>query len=157
LSGVVIAAHYESPLKEAIWQLKYGGARYLSRQLAELLRDPLSDTRAKAITAVPLHKRREWWRGYNQAELLAKNLKGESLPYSRILKRVKLGKPQVELGRKERLKNLDGAFKTTATPPSRVLLIDDVATTGATLEACARELRSAGAREVWVAVLARHK
>lgn len=156
LSGVFIAAYYEPPLKEAIWQFKYDGRRALAGSLAPLLDEAARTGRAQALVPVPLARRREWWRGYNQARELARRLPGDR-PVLEALRRRPGGRPQVELTRRERLENLGGAFMAVGPLPSRVLLIDDVATTGATLEAAARSLREAGVREVWAAVLARHK
>src|SRR3990167_7194631 len=157
LSGVAVAAHYEGAIKEAIQKFKYESGRGLASALAPILKIAIRGTRARALVAVPLHRRREWYRGYNQSELLAQAISSDDLPYLGILRRVRHGRPQVELGRRERLKNLEAAFEAVGTPPPRVLLIDDVATPGAPLKACARVLRAAGAREVWAAVLARHK
>jgi ComF family protein len=153
---VVVAAHYEPPLKELIWEFKYGGRRDLATPLSGLLTEEVRLSRGQAIIPLPLARRREWWRGYNQARELTRALAG-SLPVVEGLRRVRETKPQVELSRKERLVNLAGAFRAGAGLPARVLLIDDVATTGASLEAAARALNEAGVREIWAAVLARHK
>ncbi len=115
--------------------------------------------RPDVLIPVPLHRRRLAERGYNQAELLAQAL-GQSagLPVmERGLARLKNTKPQWALGRKKRLENLAGAFAADAAlfRGLRVLLIDDVCTTGASLEECARSLRRAGARDVSAYAFAR--
>ncbi|MDE2314528.1 MAG: ComF family protein, partial [Elusimicrobia bacterium] len=108
--------------------------------------------RPDALVPVPLHRRRLAERGYNQAELLAESLgRGLGIPLMRRgLARLKNTKPQWTLGRKKRLENLAGAFAADASlfRGLRVLLVDDVCTTGASLEECARALRRAGAQGV---------
>ena len=125
------------------------------------------------VVPVPLHKRRLRWRDFNQAELLAKNLARKFYldlkPY--ILERKKYTQTQIELKRNKRLKNIQGAFRinkewqgqphTKSTllrgklKNTKILLVDDVTTTGSTLNECARILKESGALEVWGIVLAR--
>jgi ComF family protein len=113
-----------------------------------------------AVMAVPLHFWRKHRRGYNQSELLADAFCRETglLHLKSVLRRKKLTRSQTELGRGERFENVAGAF--TIRHPERirgksVLLVDDICTTGATLEACARVLREAGARQVNALTVAR--
>ncbi|MDR1024441.1 MAG: ComF family protein, partial [Treponema sp.] len=86
--------------------------------------------------------------GWDQVEYLARRLEKEDLPVRRCLKRLP-SKTQKKLGRQDRLQNLEGRFISTAAPPRRALLIDDVMTTGATLEACAAALKKAGSELVY--------
>lgn len=109
------------------------------------------------IIPVPLHKERLRWRGFNQAEILAKHVSsGLKIEFSKELVRIKYKIPQVKLKRKERIINVKNCFHWTGKPlnEKNILLIDDVATTGATLEECAKTLKSNGANLVWGFVLA---
>ena len=113
----------------------------------------------EALVPVPLHSRRLAWRGYNQSRELARLLsRRRGLPIRQeALRRVRRTVPQMELDRAERAENIRGAF--AASPQlltgCTVLLVDDIMTTGSTLEECARMMRSAGAVQVHVLVLAR--
>lgn len=118
---------------------------------AFLLRPELSGF--DALTAVPIHSRRERERGYNQAEILAREIAAASgLPLLDALRRVRAAAPSWRLGRVERRAELAGAFAPRPEAAAlisnkRVLIIDDVATTGTTFEACAAALRAAGAAD----------
>jgi ComF family protein len=114
---------------------------------------------ADLVTAVPLYRWRFYPRGYNQAALLARQLRRHGLraPLRRVLVRVRDTRPQVGLSRAARLANVRGAFRVRRPDDvrgRRVLLVDDVMTTGATAGACARALKAAGAKGVTVAVAA---
>lgn len=112
------------------------------------------------IIPVPLHPSRERMRGFNQARLIAYVL-GEKLELSvrrDILKKIKKTRPQMELPREERLKNILEAFAVSDTAAVRnqtCILVDDVKTTGATLESATRALKRAGAKRVWALTVAR--
>ena len=106
---------------------------------------------------VPLHRERAAARGYDQAQLLAERVADEvGLPLRPALRRIRMGRPQVELDRRERADNVRGAFvaEAGALLGLRVALVDDVATTGATLRAAAAAARAAGARGVAAYVVA---
>jgi len=155
------AAAYEGPLERAIHRFKYEGWRSLAPPLAALLADRLAVDAlpASLLVPVPLHRRRLKTRGYNQAELLAKDL-ARALhvkPPCTALCRTSDTAPQVGLDRLRRQNNVMGAFTWRAPPlhGEPVLIIDDVATTGATLEACARALKDAGSGSLTGLVLAR--
>lgn len=110
-----------------------------------------------AIVPVPVHRSRLRKRGFNQAELFADRI-GEKLNIPvvpEILIRTRKTMPQKELSAADRLKNLSGAFETGKIPNGirRVLLVDDIYTTGSTAEACSRVLKAAGIEEVYVAVI----
>ncbi len=153
--------HAEAPLSRAIRRLKYDRdssyAGPLSGMLTALLRD-LCDY--DAIVPVPLHISRLRWRGFNQATLLARPLARRCrIPLeTHALRRVRPTVPQVGLGESERRRNIAGAFeirRPAALRKRRILLVDDVYTTGATVEECARVLLRGDAAAVDVAVLAR--
>lgn len=110
---------------------------------------------ADAVIPVPLHGRRLRERGFNQAEDLARHL---DLPIVHALRRVKSTRPQVELPAAQRHRNVRDAFEMAATKiPAlhTVVVVDDVSTTGATLDACARVLQASGVREVRALTAAR--
>lgn len=111
------------------------------------------------IVPMPLHWRKRWRRGFNQAGLLAREIaRRTNLPVSHALRRVKHTAAQAGLTNAKRRENVSGAFRArhkAALAGQRVLLIDDVLTTGATAASCARVLRMAGARDVTLLTLAR--
>lgn len=124
--------------------------------MEEFLRDfPIP---ADVIIPVPLHPARERLRGYNQSALLAEQLAvSQKLPmWYNVVERVRATTPQVKLNAAARRENMRDAFTaTTQVAGARVLLIDDVCTTGATLEACSIALKRRGAKSVWGLALAR--
>jgi ComF family protein len=146
-------------MKEIIHALKYERRRSISPRLAALMREsgaPLLRD-AAIVVPVPLHPRREYERGFNQAEDLAMHL---GLPVMKLLTRMRHTQSQIELPKHQRQQNVKDAF-ALADPGSRipapgiVVLVDDVSTTGSTLEACARVLKEAGVREVRALTAAR--
>ena len=151
----------EGVVQRAVHELKYRGRRVLAGPLGELLVDYLRSLEwpAAAIAAVPLHRERQRARGYNQSDLLARELAGRcGWPLLEDgLVRWRNTPPQVGLDGAARRENVRGAFRWEGEqpPPARVLLLDDVYTTGATMEACAQALREAGATEVRGLALAR--
>jgi ComF family protein len=155
------AVYFEGALREAIHHLKYRGRTALVKPLGSLMtaywqQHPMP---ADVVVPVPLHATRLRERGYNQAALLARELAQRAeLPVNeRTLVRKRATAPQVELGARERRENVHDAFGCCdgALAEKRVLLIDDVCTTGATLEACAIALRESGAHNVQALTLAR--
>jgi ComF family protein len=152
---------YRPPLDAVVRGLKFGRLDYLGRHLAAALAEELGDriSGCDRVVPVPLHWRRRLSRGYNQAERIARPLAGRlGLPLVPALARRRATPPQSLLGRDERLANLRKAFRVTR--PGRIrglhiLLVDDVATTGATLDAAARALKHAGAAAVTALVAGR--
>jgi len=165
LSVIVAACRYEGLVRELIQRFKYGRDQSLIRPLAPLLEAALDDPRIKgkyfdAIVPVPLHSHREREREFNQSELLATHLgKRLGIPVREYLKRTRPTAPQAGFDRAARMKNLEGAFdlaKGKEIPPDAcLLLVDDVSTTGSTLDACAAVLMEAGAAEVCAMTVAR--
>ena len=148
------AVAYEGPAEAAIHRFKYEGWRRLSRPLAQLLAERLviEGVAAACVVAVPLHRDRQRQRGFNQAALLATDLRRLlelGVPAGELV-RTRSTPPQVGRDRRTRLENVRDAF-TWRGPPlggEPILLVDDVATTGATLDACAAALRGAGSGPV---------
>lgn len=154
LEAVRSAAAYEGPLERAIHRLKYQGRRPLARVLAGLLRERFEPfLRPGAILLpVPLHRRRRRRRGFNQSQLLVDELR-RAWPAADArgrLVRTRDTRSQVGLDRAQRRRNVEGAFcwRGPDLDGRPVLLVDDVITTCATIEACARALREAGAGDV---------
>jgi ComF family protein len=152
---------HEGALRSIIHALKYEGRRSLSTPLARLIRDRCGYVLEAADVAVPvpLHPSRRRQRGFNQALDLARGL---GLPVRRALRRVRATGSQTGLSASERHQNVRRAFAASRLPwRSRsirgrvVVLVDDVSTTGATLEECARVLNDMGAREVRAVTAAR--
>jgi len=156
-------AWYDEPLRSAIHSFKYKGQKTLRKPLAEILMKQWETYRQPIdlIVAVPLHPNREKERGYNQSQLLADEFsRAARIPASRNgLRRTRHTLPQVSLTMQERWQNVRDAFEGNpdALTGKRVLLVDDVCTTGATLEACGRAALAAGARSVWAITVARPK
>lgn len=171
LDGIFAAAYYKFPLlKFIIHSYKYRFLSELSDSLANVLESelrkhdiPLPDT----IIPVPLHKRRLRFRGFNQSELLAEHLATTLAPalvlqvFKNALVRVRYTSPQMKThSKEERMKNLKNAFQVNPLQSGQlqgknIWLIDDVATTGTTLEECATVLKKHGAKSVFGIVLAR--
>lgn len=154
----------EGIVQEAVHGLKYRGLRVLAPELGVLLAQYLEahplpvELPVELIVPVPLHRRRLRSRGYNQAALLARELgKRSGLPVDDgLLVRNLDTPPQVAADREQRRSNVSGSFHCVGEVPARaVLLVDDVATTGSTLSACAAALKDAGATQVWGLTLAR--
>jgi ComF family protein len=158
------AVRYDEIARTLVHALKYGDrldlaptmGRWMARAGRELLRE------ADALVPVPLHWRRLWTRRFNQSSLLAKSVAQDSgvAIAETALKRVKPTAQQVGLSQAERAQNVQGAFRVppedrAAVAGRRLVLVDDVLTSGATSDACARALLRAGARSVDVLVFAR--
>ena len=152
---------YEGTLRDIIHALKYSGRLSLARPLAERMRTRGSELleNADGVVPVPLHWRREYQRGFNQAHEMARHL---GPPVVDALVRRRATRAQVELAADRRRANVEGAFACTAWLVSArrirgktFVLVDDVSTTGATLEACARVLKECGASEVYALTAAR--
>lgn len=155
---------YEGALMTAIHRFKYGHKSFLADSLGQLLAR-FAETWVKRsddllTVPIPLHAKRLRERGFNQSLLLAKHVAGQlniELDFL-CLRRIRYTLPQTGLGKKERRKNVKGAFQLKdprIVKGRAILLIDDVATTGNTLSECARLLKKSGAGKVLCLVLAR--
>lgn len=162
LKKLIAAASYNDPLiKNLVEIYKYQFVSILAQPLASLLIKSISSLSEKnkyVIIPVPLHRKRLQWRGFNQAELLAKNLTNYfNIEFSNALTRTKETIPQVQLNFEERTLNIKNAFSINLNENLKgkiVLLIDDVYTSGATMNECAGLLKKAGAKEIWGCVVA---
>ncbi len=174
LSGLFAAGKYQDPvLREAIHQFKYQSAESLKKPLAELVikylkKENLIENLSNSILVpIPLTWRRKLSRGFNQSELLAELLSPVlNCPVVNLLKRQKFGAPQAKIKDwKQRKENISGAFELTTNNKqltthdlhqyNKVILIDDVSTSGATLEEAARVLKEAGVKEIYGLVVAK--
>jgi ComF family protein len=165
--GALSATYYEGVIKELIHQFKYGRHDFLVNPLAHTLlefvgKDAPLPSNIDRIVAVPLHWKKRMERGFNQAELLASRV----ARYMRVdlstggLQRVKETLSQSNLPYPRRKENVSDAFavkRPREFEGRNVLLVDDVLTTGLTASECARVLKNAGAKKVYVLVLARSK
>jgi ComF family protein len=155
---------YGGPARATLLAFKHGDREHLARimapHMARAAGPLLAEQADSVIVPVPLHRWRLWRRGFNQAALLAQALakaSGTALAID-ALERAKATPMSMGLGRKARVANVRGAFRVRHRDQvrgKRIILVDDVLTTGATAEACARVLRRAGAREVHVLTFAR--
>ena len=152
---------YEGALRELIHLYKYSRIQTLQSPLGSFLALALPiEESFDAVTPVPLHWRKQWQRGFNQSDLLAQAIaRRRGIPVVRALARTRFTKTQAGLSNSERRRNVAAAFRGRRAAKTlagkRVLLIDDVMTTGSTAAACARALKQAGAARVVLATVAR--
>jgi ComF family protein len=158
----VAAFAHTGQLRRALQRLKYGGSGRIADPLARAAAPALEGLTALSgripLVPVPVHAARLRQRGYNQAALLAASLaRASGLPVLDLLERRRATARQHGLGKAARLHNLQGAFQVRhgARPPPAVILVDDILTTSATLEACAQVLLAAGAESVYGFAIAR--
>mgnify|MGYP001597132459 FL=1 len=174
INGIFSGIEYKGVTKKLIYQFKYDP--YIS-DLSHLLTDFLYESliqkeefikaieqpgnEAIALVPIPLHNSRLKKRGYNQAEILAKELsKKLNIKFLNILQRTKNNRPQVGLKREDRIKNIANAFSIIPNSPNlpiprNIFLVDDVFTTGSTFSEAAGVLKRNGAKKVWGIALAR--
>ncbi len=170
LDGVFVCADYSDRIvNELIKKLKYSFARELGEVLGEIACRYLAKLAVEEklkkinlakfiVSPIPLHRKRYNWRGFNQAEIIAGHFARKfNLTYQDSLVRVKHNTPQARLSGEERKGNIRGCFAATGEnlAGKKILLIDDVATTGSTLNEAAGALKSAGAAKVWGLVIAK--
>ncbi len=149
---------YEGRLERAVRAFKFHGVTRLGVTFGEEI---ASVVRGSAwipdlICPMPLHTRRRLERGYNQSAVIAQTVARRlNVPHAHAVKRVRATQQQARLGGSERQQNVTGAFRAEPLGGERVLLIDDVMTSGATLTECSLALLEAGASGVYIAVVAR--
>ncbi len=154
--------HYISPVRESIARMKYEArqeyAEFYGRELGRAFGHELRRIGGAVLIPVPVASARLRKRGYNQAELLAESLRKETgipIDTKTLIRRIDT-LPQKKLGNEDRIKNLLKAFavKEGAVVPKTVILVDDIYTTGSTIEACTRVLKEAGAERVYYTAVA---
>lgn len=162
--AAVCAYRSRGIVRQIVHHFKYDGQQHLRHPIADWLADTLDDPRLQGrrfdiIVPVPLHPARKRERGFNQAELLAELLSARAaVPSCEVLQRVRYTTTQTAFDRAERMENLHDAFrlrKNANVRGLRVLLVDDILTTGSTLSECARVLKASGAMTVHAATAAR--
>ena len=160
-SRIISAWEYEGVVEKAILKIKYDSCHDIINELVKIALEKIElDLPANTyITYVPMYKKRERRRGFNQAELIANKL-GEIInrPVAKLLEKIKDNRSQIGLNPSERIKNIKNVF--AAVPmnevgPRSVLLVDDVYTTGATMSECIKVLRKVGIKNVYGFTLAR--
>lgn len=159
-SGMALFA-YKS-VSDSIYRFKYRGrqeyAAYYGERMARVLGKRILSLRPDALVPVPIHREKKRQRGYNQAEVLARELGGLlHIPVeTKLIKRVRKTKPMKDLSAQERQNNLKRAFKICKNDVklNTIIIIDDIYTTGSTIDAIAQELRLAGIKHIYFAALA---
>ncbi len=147
---------YDPPARSIVHTWKERGQRRLAREAASLVAETLSRPEVVALAFVPADPDRALERGHRPAEALARELgRLWELPVQQLVRRKRAVARQRGLGLKERRRNVAGAFAPAQASPSRVCLVDDIYTSGATAAAAASALRRGGARRVEVVTLAR--
>ena len=154
---VLSVAPYDGIFKDAIFRLKFKKREQYAYQLAQLmaikLKEEFGVLSFDSITFVPLHPEDFKKRGFNQCELLAQHMSvALNIPDEPLIKKTKKNKPQHDLPARDRLKNVEGVFKPAdkkAIKGKRILLIDDIVTTGSTLCECIKILEKSEALEIY--------
>lgn len=160
---VYSACWYEKKIKDLVHQLKYGHDSFIAEIAGYILGEAfveqsIEGSRHSIVVPVPTHPKRLEERGYNQAELIARIFAKTTLLEmdTTLVKRVRFAGSQVQRNRGERLAAMKDAFEASAmVEGKKILLVDDVLTTGATVTSCAEELKSKGAESVTVFTLCR--
>ena len=169
LDGLVVACRYQGPVKKAIAKIKYKWTYDIANIFTDLIGANLWKfdlPKDLTLVPVPLHSKRLYWRGFNQARVLAERLaKKFNVPIADTMIRIIETKSQVGLKKDDRHKNVRGAFVLRLAPLAQdeiiadvrgkdIILVDDVFTSGATMAECAKVLKRAGAKTVWAMAVA---
>jgi len=164
LDRILSATAFKGIAKEAIHKLKYGHLEELSLPLTLLILNYLQNIDCQInndfiVIPIPMHPKKKRRRGFNQSEEMAKIIsKSTGIPLSTTLIKIKETKPQMELNRIERIENIKNCFivrDKKEIENKTILLLDDVYTTGSTMEECAKILKENNAKEVWGLTIAR--
>lgn len=158
--SIMSAWEYEGIIEKAILKIKYDGCFDIINELIDkaFKKIELNFPPDAYITYVPMYKKREKLRGFNQAELIARAVgKKTGRPVVKLLKKIKDNRSQVGLGPQERAENVKGVFHQSenCSRTDNVLIVDDVYTTGATMQECIKTLKNAGVKNVWGFTLSR--
>lgn len=161
LDGMVCGSRYKVVVRKAISQVKYRWTFDVAKVLVDLLVENIwrfNLPKNYVLVPIPLHRKRENWRGFNQAEKFCDIIcKRFGVRVGKVLVKVIETKPQVGLSREERKKNIKGAFRLSQKEKvegRNFILVDDVYTTGSTMNEACRVLKEAGAGEVWAMTVA---
>lgn len=155
LDGLIVGCCYNGPVKSAIRLVKYRWHFDVAKVLVDIASENIWKFKMPThyvLVPIPLHVSRQRWRGFNQAEKICEILEKKfGVRYQRLLKRSVATRTQVGLSRDERKKNIKGAFEVVGQIEKgmRIILVDDVFTTGSTMSEACRVLKAAGAGEVW--------
>lgn len=158
LDRLIIGLPYKGMVQDCLKKVKYKSAwdviEFLYKQC------DFGDLESSLITFVPMWEGKQRGRGFNQAEMIAKLMSAErKVPYLTLLQRTRETKPQYGLNKEQRISNIEGAFRMKMHESllnlRRIILVDDVWTTGATMRECAKALKRNGVREIWGVTLAR--
>ncbi|MBQ6816718.1 MAG: ComF family protein [Clostridia bacterium] len=161
--GLVSPFNFGDVSSKGIYILKFGGstenADFFAESMAKTVIENYSNIKFNYILSVPLHPLNKFKRGYNQSEILARKIsKILGVPYVNYLKKIKRTKPQHKSNFKDRFSNIKDAYVCKNFKANNVLLVDDIKTTGATLDECARQIMFAGANNVYcVTALSNYK
>lgn len=155
-TGIALVEH-KGPVRKSVYAIKYKNRReYLDYYMSEVARlhgDAIRDWKAQVIIPVPMYRKKQIKRGFNQADEAAKRLADYlEIPYNdKILFRTSDTRPQKELSDKERYKNVENAFhiEENIVKLKKVILVDDIYTTGSTIDACAKVLRDKGVEDIY--------
>lgn len=161
LDGLIVACRYNGIVAKAIKKVKYKWVFDIEKVLVDLLVEnfyKVDVAENLVVVCVPLHTSRKKWRGFNQSELIARDLaKRFKVPFENLLIRSKKTQTQVGLTRYDRKINVRDAFDVSVgkkVSGRNFLLVDDVYTSGATMGECCRVLKKAGAKQVWGCAIA---
>ena len=166
ISACVSPLYYDDIVRQSFLRYKFKGiqayAVYYGKIMAKCAENNLDCSTIDVISCVPLSKKRERKRGYNQSRLISKEISDRlGIPEKELLRKVKDTPAQsLTKSTKERLTNVSGVYSMqngAVVEGKTVLLVDDIVTTGATISECARILRRAGAKQVYAVTLARHR
>lgn len=152
--GIVSPFINDGSAKAAIYNLKFksniDNAKYFAEYMAKYVQERFPDVEFDCVTAVPMHRTKRRCIGFNHSELLAKHIARHlRKPYKRLLIKKNKNLTQHELSAADRFKNVKGAYKAIKNKYVNVLLVDDIKTTGATLDECSRRLMLAGTENVY--------
>ena len=140
--------------KQTVNNLKFRGnievAEFLSEEMVKSVNEAFGEVKFDAVLSVPMQRSKKILVGFNQSEVLARKIaKALAVPYRNNLKKLAKNKAQHEMNYKDRMFNIKGVYGCKAIDAENVLLVDDIKTTGATLDECARQIMFAGARNVY--------
>ncbi len=153
-TGATAVFNHGDYSKQTVNNFKFRGngeiAEFLSEEMAKSVKENLRGINFDLVVPVPMHPFKKFIKGFNHSEKLARLIADNiSVPFENPLKKIKMGKPQHRSSYKERRENIKGMFTCEKVTAKNVLLVDDIRTTGATLDECSRELLFAGANRVY--------